>query len=485
MNKTLTRIFAIYVFIYAVLFASRPLSDGDFWWHLKTGEYIVNNRVIPRTDFFSFTNYGKAWVAHEWLSEVVFYVIYSRFGFNTLIFIFAVLTALAFWIALKRSPAHVFISGFAALLGVWSVLPTVGVRPRAFSLLFASLYLAILGRYARGEHTRALWWLVPLMAVWVNLHGGFLIGLVLIVLTIVGIPLDAWVAKEKFGQLWQRLSKLTLLLLACCVAACLNPQGWRIYLFPFEIFFSPIQQREVTDWLSPNFQQPELFPLTLLVLLTIGAMTLSPRRPKPSEALFFLATLYATLKSNRHMAIFALIAVPLLANYLQSWIDSVSLGKIFSKPSTGRLGARGILLSVVVLLPLVTFMNRLRETVYAPPKQAMVQVPLQAVAHLKENNVAGNTFTDPNIWGGYVIWELPSNPVYIDGRIDMYGDQFVKEYIDIIRGKIDWREPFDRYRVKIAIVNTKSMLARELQESQDWQLLYQDEMAAVLNRRDN
>jgi hypothetical protein len=482
MNKSLTRIFQIYVFIYAVLFASRPLSDGDFWWHLKTGEYIVNSRIIPRTDFFSFTNYGKAWVAHEWLSEVVFYLIYSSFGFNTLIFIFAILTALAFWIALRRSPAHVFISGFAGLLGVWSVLPTVGVRPRAFSLLFASIYLAILARYAQKNQSRALWWLVPLMAVWVNLHGGFLIGLVLIGLTIIGMLLDSWVAGEKFGLLWSKFGNLILVLLASCLAACLNPQGWRIFLFPFEIFFSPIQQREVSDWLSPNFQQPELLPLLLLILFTIGAMALSPRRPRPSEILFLVATLYATLKSNRHMAIFALVAVPLLANYLQHWTESTPFRAFLSEASKRPLRVREIIFVVLMLLPLIVFWSRLRMTVYGPPKQDMVQVPLRAVDYLKQNNVAGKTFTDPNIWGGYIIWAMPSSPVYIDGRIDMYGDKFVKEHLDITRGRIEWQQPFERYKVEIAILRTGSVLSRELQSSRDWRLLYRDDMAVVLSR---
>lgn len=483
MTKSVSRIFKVYVFAYAVLFASRPLSDGDFWWHLKTGEYIIKNGIIPRTDFFSFTNYGKPWVAHEWLSEVIFYGIYSKFGFNALILLFAILTALAFWIALKRSTAHPFIGGFAALLGVWSILPTVGVRPRAFTLLLASIYLAILGRYARSGQGRAIWWLVPLMALWANLHGGFLIGLVLILLAIVGIPLDAWAAGERARPLWPRLRRLALVLLGSALAACLNPQGWRIYLFPFEIFFSPIQQREVTDWLSPNFQQPELLPLTLLILLSIAALSLSPRRPRPSELLLFLTTLFATLKSNRHMAIFALVAVPLMAEYLDNWIRATSFAKALGKPSTRGASRSELLLSLLLLLPLLVFTMRLRTTVYAPPKQEFVKVPLKAVEYLKEKQIEGNTFTDPNIWGGYLIWASPSNPVYIDGRIDMYGDQFVKEHLDLIRGRIGWREPFSRYGVTIAIVNTKSILARELRESGNWKQIYQDEMAVVFNKQ--
>jgi hypothetical protein len=106
LNKTFRNVFEVYVFALSFFFAARPLSDGDFWWHLKTGEYILNTRSIPKTDFFSFTNYGRAWVAHEWLSEAIFYVIYSRLGFNVLIVVFALLTALAFWIAFKRSNSN-------------------------------------------------------------------------------------------------------------------------------------------------------------------------------------------------------------------------------------------------------------------------------------------------------------------------------------------------------------------------------------------
>src|SRR5256885_10309224 len=187
MNKTFRTIFGVYVFAYAFFFAARPLSDGDFWWHLKTGEYIINTHTIPRTDFFSFTNYGRAWVAHEWLSEVIFYEIYSKFGFNVLIVVFAILIALAFWITFNRTDSHPLIACFAALLGVWAILPDIGVRPRVFTLLLSSVYLVLLGRFVRRGKGRDLWWLAPLMALWVNLHGGVLIGLVLTGLTIVGL----------------------------------------------------------------------------------------------------------------------------------------------------------------------------------------------------------------------------------------------------------------------------------------------------------
>src|SRR5215217_1576600 len=353
MNTALKRTFEVYVFVFAFLFASRPLSDGDFWWHLKTGEYIVRNFSIPRIDFYSFTVSGKPWVAHEWLSEVIFYLVYSRAGFNTLIFIFTVLTVLAFWIVFRRTNAHPFVKGFAVLLSVWSILPTMGVRPRTFTLLFAGIYLALLHRFVHEKKARTIWWLVPLMVVWVNLHAGYLIGLVLIGVAIVGVALDAWFAGEKLGPHWPELKTLAFVFIACILAVNLNPQGPRILLFPFEFFLSPVQQDLILDWLSPNFHQKELLPLALLMLLTIAALALSPTRVRPSELLLFLSTLYATLKSGRHMAIFALVAAPLFAEYLQNWLDSTSFGKVFGPSHTASTRRREILFNMILLVPLV------------------------------------------------------------------------------------------------------------------------------------
>lgn len=482
MNTTLKRTFEVYVFVFAFLFASRPLSDGDFWWHLKTGEYIVRNFSIPRIDFYSFTVPGRHWVAHEWLSEVIFYLVYSRAGFNTLIFIFTVLTVLAFWIVFRRINAHPFVKGFAVLLSVWAILPTIGVRPRTFTLLFAGIYLALLHRFVRERETKAIWWLVPLMIVWVNLHAGYLIGLVLIGLTIVGVVVDAWFAGEKLASQWPRLKTLVLVLVACLLAANLNPQGPRIFVFPFEFFLSPVQQDQITDWLSPDFHQKELFPLLLLIMLTIAAFALSPKRVRPSELLFFLATLYMTLKSNRHMAIFALVVGPMLADYLQHLLETTRFASI-SGESQSTARRREIIFNVILLVPLIACVIKLKSVIYSPPTQERVGVPLNAVRYLKENAITGNTFTDPNIWGGYLIWETPSNPVYIDGRIDMYGDEFMREYLGIIHGITRWQEPFDKYGVQVAIVSPTSVMHLQLEQSPQWEQVYRDEMAVVFRRK--
>jgi hypothetical protein len=101
---------------------------------------------------------------------------------------------------------------------------------------------------------------------------------------------------------------------------------------------------------------------------------------------------------------------------------------------------------------------------------------------LKQNQITGNTFTQPNIWGGYLIWDLPSNPVYIDGR-GVFPEEFIREYVNFTRGSTDWRPAFERYNVQNVIVATNSLLARELRKAPEWQQVFEDEMAVVFIRK--
>src|SRR5689334_169589 len=281
MSKSLIRIFQLYIFVYLFLIASRPMSDADFWFHLKTGEYFFASGGVPRTELYSFTFHGIPWVAHGWLSGVLFYAVWSAAGLKPLIFLFAVLTAIAFWIAFRRANSHPFLAAFAVLIGVWTCLPNIGVRPRVFTILFSSIYLALLGRLARGVRERWIWLLVPLTALWANLHGGFFIGLGLIGLTGVGLVLDRWAGVlEESESFRARFRTLVLVFVGCALAVLLNPYGVRLYTAPIAVLRSSVFQNLVNDWLSPNFHLDSARPLLLLILLTIAGLTLSPKRPK-------------------------------------------------------------------------------------------------------------------------------------------------------------------------------------------------------------
>ena len=482
MNKSLINVFKIYVFALAFLFASRPMGDADFWFHLKTGEYVFTSG-IPRMELWSFTHHGIPWTAHGWLSGVLFYSVWSAAGLKPLIFIFALLTAIAFWIAFKRTNAHPFFAGSAILLAVWTSLPNIGVRPRVFTILFASIYLALLGRFARGIKERWFWLLIPIMTLWANLHGGFFIGLALVGLTAVGMVLDYWagVLKER-ESLRPRLRTLAVIFVGCVLAVLVNPFGVKLYTTPLAVLQSPIFQDLVIDWLSPNFHLSTARPLLILLVLTIAVLALSPRRPKPSEVLLFLATLAATLKTQRNAVVFSLVAAPLFATYFHLWFDSTSVGKRFGTIREDRNSRLALLVTLVLLLPLIPFVIKLKRTVYSTPTQQSMRVPVKAIDYLKQNGIAGNTFAAPNVWGAYVLFAAPKNPVYIDGR-DVYPDTFVKEFVDILFGRVDWRPIFDQRGVQIVLIEPGTLLARQVGESPAWEKVYEDDMSVVFRRR--
>jgi hypothetical protein len=484
MNKPLIKVFKIYIFIYAFLFASRQVSDADFWFYLKTGEVILSTGSVPTTELWSFTFPGNPYIAHGWLSGVIFYAVYSSVGLKPLIFIFALLVAIAFWIAFKRANSHPFIAGAATLLAVWAAMPNIGVRPRVYTILLTSIYLALLGRFARGVKDRWIWVLIPLMTLWVNVHGGFFIGLMLIGLTAVGMVFDYWAGVlNDPATLRSRLRVLAIIFVGCIVAGLLNPYGIKPYTAPITLMQSSIWQDLVIDWLSPNFHQPTTRPLLLLILGIIAVFALSPKRPKPSELLLVLATLYSMLKIQRNAVVFVLVVAPLFSDYFQIWLDSTRFGKYL--PTTGEGTAHGrpaLLLSAALLLMLIPLGIKLTSTVYATPTQQSLRVPVKAVEYLNQNGIAGNTFTQPNIWGGYLIWAAPNNRVYIDGR-DAYPDTFVKEFVDIITGRVDWRVVFKQRGVQLALIEPRTFLARQLGESPEWEKIYEDEMSVVYKRR--
>ena len=239
--------------------------------------------------------------------------------------------------------------------------------------------------------------------------------------------------------------------------------------FRLSSFFSPVQQDQIIDWLSPDFHQKELLPLLALIMLTIAALALSPKRVRPSDLLLYSSDAlhdfkvkppHGDLRARRWPNARRLLAALARDDAIRAHVRRIALG--YHRKTK-------LIFNIILLMPLIACLIKLKSVIYSPPTQEQVGVPLNAVSYLKDKRDHRETFTDPNIWGGYLIWETPSNPVYIDGRIDMYGDEFMREYLGIIRGITRWQEPFDKYGVQVAIVSPTSQLRLQLEQSPQWQ----------------
>src|SRR5215216_1793326 len=291
---TIRRVLPIVLFSMVFVLAVRQSVsiDPDLWWHLKAGQQIIDTRSIPYTDDYSFTKQGSEWVAHEWLSEVIIEGLYRLTGMVGLVTIFSLIIVIALWLTYRRCDGKPYAAGITILLAAAASSPLFGIRPQMLTLLLASVYIILLERFDPEEHTRRLWWLVPLMLLWVNLHAGFALGLALIGL---------YLGRAVLDREWNHIRPLLVVLILCTAVVPLNPNGIRMFSYPYETLTSPSMAAFIQEWASPDFHKTTFLPLAILLLSTTAAMALSPRRARLGELFLVLITALGALRSVRHI----------------------------------------------------------------------------------------------------------------------------------------------------------------------------------------
>ena len=467
------------------------ITDPDFWWHLRTGQFIVETRTIPHADVFSHTALGREWVTHEWLAEALMFALYGLAGWAGLVAAFAAVMTAAFWVSYRRcarAAPHPYVAGSAILLGALATGPIWGVRPQMLSFLFTSVYVAVLGDYVREERRTIPWWLVPLMLVWVNVHGGFALGLALVALTMIGVVLDGLLRREAVKGLWRRLRPLCVLLAACALVVPLNPSGLRLFSYPLETLNSHAMHRYIDEWLTPNFHLLTAHGFAALLFATFAALALSPKRARAGEIFLLCVAAYGALRAWRNIPFFALVAMPMLAEHAWAFCASQSWGRWLLAPERREVGAHAattlaLNAALLVCLPTGLALARVVRVVEQQPASEAEQYPAAAVEFLRGQEQAGPIYNYYG-WGGYLIWKLyPQRPVYIDGRADVYGDAFVEEYLRAEGGGRDWRALLERDGVRTVMIGPDVPLASLLREDGGWRVGYEDRQAVIFFKR--
>jgi hypothetical protein len=478
------RLFVVIMWFGLLILPVHEIVDPDYWWHLRTGQQILEHGSLPHTDIYSFTSAGKTWTAHEWLSEVVMYSLYQAAGHAGVVLMFAVVVAVAFGIAYWRCRGKPFVAGFAVLLGGLASTPTLGARPQMFTVLFVSIFLAALGIYQHGGAARKLWWLVPAMLLWANLHGGFVAGLGLIVLTCVGLALDQRSHGADAGSILRALRPLLYVLLACTAVAAINPNGMRLYAYPFVTIRSAASNLYITEWASPDFHKLPFQALAALMLCTFGVLTLSPKRPRASDMLLLLVTCYAALRSGRHIPLFALVAIPLLSEHALEWWAGHRKCAWLNQAEQPVTTAKTVLNTALLMLLVVGFALRIGKALKDQQAHEFERWPLAAVQFMQSHALPPELYNNYD-WGGYLIWKLyPQYRVSIDGRADVHGDALVAESIETYKGMGNWEDFLTRLSIRTVLVGPDAPLASLLQE-RDWDKVYTDAHAVIFVKRES
>jgi hypothetical protein len=476
------RVFVAILALGLFTMAARSVTDPDVWWHLRTGQLIVQTHAIFHTDPYSFTRFGQPWVDHEWLSQILIFGVYRLAGWGGLIVGFGAVTAAAFLVVFLRCPGRPYVAGVITLLGAFASAPSWGVRPQMLTLLLASVLLLILER--SYERPKLLWWTPALMLLWVNLHAGYALGIGLMALFLVGDALDVAFGFKGGPAPRPRFRALAFAILVCLAVVPLNPYGAAMYGYPLATLRSRAMQSYIGEWLSPDFHQPRYWPALAMILATVALPALSPRRLRPREILLLSVTTYAALRSVRHIPIYALIAIPILNAMVLAWLQESRIANGVKKKQTPMTPAKSLLNAVLLAGFLVFLVARVRYVTHRQADAEANELPAVAVSFIAAQRPPAPMLNHYN-WGGYFIWRLyPEYRVYIDGRADLYGDAFMDDLATTyyLRGD-SWRSLFEKWGIRTVVLPPDAPLVTALRALPDWQTMYCDSQAVVLTRK--
>jgi hypothetical protein len=460
------------------------VQDPDVWWHLRVGRWMVENGKLPSVDLFTHTVPTHLWTDHEYLTEVLMWLLYSAIGFTGLAIAFGLITWAGFWLIYRQVRRQPFvIVGLGLALAALAGWPIWGPRAQMITFALSCLELYWLQGYLSGR-SRALNFFPLVMAVWANLHGGWVIGFAWL-----GVALVA----ELVGWAWDRSNPahrahvrfLAIITAASLVAVLATPHGLSLYLYPFQTQGSVAQQKLIVEWFSPDFHQIYLRPFEAMVFIVIAGFAL--RRPRLYDFLLTMASLGLAFQSVRHVALFVAAATPaMISSYSEYWRElATSRGWTFP-PLARPLFAvtTAIVLLVVTLVGAIKIDADINPSVQQ--KLDASSYPIGAADWLAAHPEVGTRMFNQYGWGGYLAYRFypdPNRKVFIFGEAAVMGDPLLNQYNNVQNLRPDWKQILDQYHVDYVIFNTGEALSNVLATQPEWSLAYEDPVAVIYVRK--
>jgi hypothetical protein len=477
--------------------SARVSMDTDSWWHLRAGEWMLENRSIISQDEFSYTRFQANWQYPGWLVEIPMDLIYRFAGPAGLNLWTALMVTLSFvfvWRTLIGSP---IIKAFVVILAAVASGVYWAARPYLVTFLLAAIFLWILESYRWSPYSmtrRRLWWLPVLMVVWANSHGGFAVGFILLGIYWIA-DIVSWVREGSIREKLKSLVSKPLGLIVnpdfalwsvgvgLVVAVCINPFGPNMLLYPFKTVSIGALQEYIQEWQSPDFHSLAVQPFLWLLFLTLGAVGISRLRIASVDFLRVVIFGYMGFLASRNIALFALVAPAVITRHLEAGMAHIKekLGFNLAGQTTkleSRLNIFLLVLTGAAVLAKVSLVLTVNSNFNAFKKF----LPIEAVSFLKATHPQGQLFNSYN-WGGYLLWEIPQYPVFIDGRTDLYNDEIIGKWLTVVKVEDGWEDILDQYDVHLVLIEADSTLAKKLQSLNNWKSIYRDSQAQIFFRR--
>ena len=479
----------------------QPLIDPDFGWHLRTGlDLIRNGWRLPATDPYSHTMPDWPWVEHAWLMDGLIGLVHDGFGATgelAIILLFATVITAAFLAGVAPAHAGWTMKLTAAVAAAWTALPFLGARMQMITLLNLGVTLIIWCRYLHGDRVR-LWAIPPLLLLWANLHGGFIAGLFLLGL-IVTVSLMMRVAavyrptvahrSDEPILSWARIRHLAEVLIMAALLTFVNPYGWRLHQEIYDSLSNRFMIDTLREWQPVSLESRAGF-IYAAYLAGLGLLIIcNYRRIEPFRWTIFMLFLALSLRHWRNVPFFLLVSLPLSAEMLSVFMLRAR-DFLLAKQWSVKYVSFAVVIAMVIGMVLLGS-NHLKRVVRSGLEPEGFfresEYPIEAVQWIRSHRdqVGARLYNDYG-WGGFLVWQLPSEKIFIDGRMPAWKLENRWIFYDYV-ALTAWDPPelsvLDKYGVDWAIVWRHSRLADILRSLKEWQTVYADTKVMIYVRR--
>lgn len=445
--------------------------DSDFFWHIRTGQYILNTKTIPTTDIFSSTSFSHIWILHEWGSEVIMYFLYNKWGYFADCLLFGLIFSLTWiivYICCLKLNKNKLISIALIVLGILISVYAVGARPQLISQLFIAITLLIL--LASKDNSKKLYLFPLLFIFWVNLHGGWVIGIGLVGMYILMDSLYSIKDKAKIP-----FNKIIIFISSILGIIIFNPNHIQGFLYPFTYYLGGNDSlKYINEWQSVNFHTSTgiFFLLFILYMLFVGVR----KNSFSIKEYLVLGTFFIFgITSERNLPILTIIAIPLISIHTESF--ELKVPQVLK---TWLYIEQFMVLLIILCVIFITNSSIYQGKLITDPWQNANDIyPSGNANYILSHNLKGNIYNSYGD-GGFLIYKLyPYNKVFIDGRADVYTDKIFKDYFAIMDANSNWQSILSKYNIKIVIADNSIPIYTLLNSNPNWKLVNKDKVSGL------
>lgn len=487
----------------------RMLNDGGIGWHIRAGQMMVANGGILQKDSFSSIMNVRPWFAWEWLFDIIAGQCERFAGLNGVVWLSALPIAAVFSAAFRwmvNRGTRIVVSLILVLLAAAASMIHFLARPHVFSWVFALIWFCLLDSSEReltggkeGRSAKTLWVLPAVMLVWVNVHGSFLLGFLLLAIYTASAAY-IWITSREPSwdhalfklRAARRVRLLVKVGVASAFVSLCNPYGWRLHEHIYRYLTDRFLMNRISEFQSPNFHGLAARCFAGLLLIALLALMMKVRALRLSEGLIVLLAVYSGLFAVRNLPVSSLLLVcvcgPLFAQGLSKTLlrhNGFGLRKFFERMENVELQLSLHVWPVALsfaLLVVALYGGRIGPRVLMNAHFSEERFPTDAVTRVEAGRIWGPILA-PDFWGGYLIYRLyPRTRVVMDDRHDLYGDKIFRGYIDLVEARPGWEKFLVDHDVCCILADKGSTFANIVALSPHWKEIYRDEVAVAFEK---